>query len=250
MKKSMLPTTQLIAAFGIILLASTVKGLTGFGFALTSLPLLTIFISPKVAVPIITICSVFLDGYTFYKARKVVQYRVISPLVVSGVIGMMFGTYFLVSLNSGVLKLGIGAVTLLFAGASLFGFKREIGNVKLASIPIGFLSGFLGGAISISGPPVALFFSNQGVEKTVFRANLIAYFFCLYLATVPAYFLSGLITRELLVTSLILVPSIFIGANIGIGLLTKVNDQVFRKITMYLVMITGLMAVLSGLGLI
>ncbi len=243
----MLATTQLFAALFIILLASMVKGLTGFGFALTSLPLLTIFMSPKVAVPMITICSVFLDGYTFYRARKVVQYRVISPLIVSGVIGMIFGTYFLISLETGILKLGIGAVTLLFACASLLGLKREIENVKLASIPIGLLSGLLGGAISISGPPVALFFSNQGVEKNVFRANLIAYFFCLYLATVPVYILGGLITRELLVSSVVMVPPMFIGANIGMNLLKKVSEQVFRNITMFLVMITGLLAILSSL---
>lgn len=162
---------------------------------------------------------------------------------------MIFGTYFLVSLESGFLKLGIGVVTLLFACASLLGLKREIGNLKNASIPIGFLSGLLGGAISISGPPVVLFFSNQGVEKKVFRANLIAYFFCLYLATVPAYVLGGLVTFELLTVSMFMVAPMFIGANIGMHVLKRVDERVFRDITLFLVMITGFMAILSSLNI-
>jgi uncharacterized membrane protein YfcA len=244
----MLDTDIILVSAFIILLASIVKGLTGFGFALTSLPMLTIFLTPKTAIPLITVCSVFLDGYTFTEARRLVQYKEISPLVVSGIVGMILGTYFLVSLDSAAIKLAIGTVTILFTLASLMGVNRKISNTKNASIPIGLISGVLGGLTSISGPPIVLFFNNQNVEKTIFRANLIAYFFSMYIATVPAYFFGNLITVDLLGLSVVLVPIMFLGAIIGIRASKKVNEAAFKKITLLLVLFTGITAILSALG--
>ena len=241
----MFETDTLLIMAAIILIASVVKGLTGFGFALTSLPLLSIFIAPKTAVPIITICSVFLDGYTLYDARKHVQYKEIITLVVSGITGMILGTYFLVSLDSQIIRLVIGIVTALFTIASMMGVKREISNTRLASIPVGLLSGVMGGTISISGPPIVLFFNNQNVEKKVFRANLIAYFF-LYFATVPAYFFGNLITLELLQSSAVMVPVMFLGATMGIRLSKKIDETVFKRITLLLILVTGVMAILTS----
>ena len=240
----------LILVASIILLASSIKGLTGFGFALTSLPLLSIFLEPKTAVPLITMCSVFLDGYTLYEARKQVRYREIIPLVLSGITGMILGTYFFISLDSQIIKLCIGVVTVLFAAASMMGIRREIPNVKLASVPVGLVSGILGGSMSISGPPIVLFFNNQNIEKTVFRANLIAYFFSLYVATVPAYLFGNLITTSLVSSSAIMVPIMFIGATLGIKLSKKVDETVFKKIALMLVLVTGLMAILTALGIL
>ncbi len=246
----MLDTGLLLVAAGIILLASTVKGLTGFGFALTSLPLLSIFLDPQTAVPLITICSVFLDGYTLYEARREVQYREIIPLILSGITGMLFGAYVLVSLDSQIIRLVIGVVTVLFTLASFMGLKHEITNTKLASIPVGLLSGLLGGSMSISGPPIVLFFNNQNVEKRTFRANLIAYFFCLYLATVPAYFYGNLITLDIVRSSAYLVPVMFIGASVGIRLSKRVDETLFKRVALSLILVTGLMAILTAVGLV
>ncbi len=246
----MLDTGVLIVVAFFILIASTIKGLTGFGFALTSLPLLSIFISPKTAVPLITVCSVFLDGYTLYEARRSVKYREIITLVIAGILGMILGTYFLVSLDSQELKIAIGVVTVLFAAASMMGIRREVSNTNVANIPVGLISGILGGSMSISGPPIVFFFNNQKVEKTTFRANLIAYFFSLYVATIPAYVFGNLITLDLLSSSAVMVPVMFLGATIGIHLSKKVDEKVFKKIALLLVLTTGIMAILSALNVI
>ena len=232
----------------IVLFASVVMGLTGFGFALAALPLLTLFLPPKTAVPLITVCSVFLNGYTLYKVRRSVQIRRILPLSIMGVLGMICGTYFLVSVEITTLKICIGLVTVLFSAASLMGFRREIKNERRACVPVGFLSGLFGGAMSISGPPIVLFFSNQGIEKTTFRANLIAYFFGLYLATMPAYFVSGLLSTELLQSAVYMVPGLIIGTTLGTRLYEIVDEVSFKKMALILVIVTGFLAILSGFG--
>ena len=104
--------------------------------------------------------------------------------------------------------------------------------------------------MSISGPPIVLFFNNQNIEKTTFRANLIAYFFSLYLATIPAYLFENLITTDLLGSSAIMVPIMFLGATLGIRLSRKVDELVFKKTALLLVLVTGIMAILSALRIL
>jgi uncharacterized membrane protein YfcA len=240
----------LIQVLIIVLFASVVMGLTGFGFALIALPLLILFLPFKVAVPLITVCSVFLNAYMLHTVRRSVQIRRILPLTVMGILGMITGTYFLVSVEITTLKLLIGLVVILFAAAFLSGFGWKIKNERLAFVPVGFLSGLLGGAMSISGPPIVLFFSNQGMEKKTFRANLIVYFLGLYLATTLNYFISGLVSTELLQYAVYMVPVLIIGTMLGIRLYKVVDEALFRKITLILVLIKGFMTILSGSGII
>ena len=58
----------------------------------------------------------------------------------------------------------------------------------------------------MSGPPVILFLSNQGVDKNTFRANLSFYFLILIIATAGVFFAGGLLTREIVGLSFFLVP--------------------------------------------
>ena len=240
----------LIQTLIVVLFASVVMGLTGFGFALIALPLLIIFLPLKTAVPLITLCSVILNGYMLYNVRRSVQVRRILPLTVMGVLGMITGTYFLVSAEITTLKLFIGLMVALFAVIYLTGFTWKIKNERLAFVPVGFLSGLLGGAMSISGPPIVLLFSNQGMEKKTFRANLIAYFLGLYLATTLNYLISGLVSTELLQHAVYMIPVLIIGTMLGTRLYEVVDEGLFRKTTLILVLITGFMTILSSLSAI
>lgn len=46
----------------IVLAASLVKGITGFGFALVSLPLLLIWYSPREIIPVLILCNLIASG--------------------------------------------------------------------------------------------------------------------------------------------------------------------------------------------
>jgi len=144
----------------------------------------------------------------------------------------------------------IGSVIILFSVAFLMGFKKKIKNEKLAFAPVGFISGLLSGSTTMGGPPVILFFANQDVEKQVFRANLVAYFMSLSLIAFPSYFLSGLITMEVIKYTILFLPAMILGAIIGIKLVHKIEEKLFRKIALIIVIIAGVLSVVSGLGIL
>lgn len=156
--------------------------------------------------------------------------------------------YLLSSLASSTLKVLIGSIIALFAISLLFGFRRTIENEKLAFAPVGFLSGLLGGSTSIGGPPVVLFFANQGAEKQVFRVNLEAYLSVLSLGAVIAFFFNNLINAEVINYTIIFLPAMILGGLTGIKVADKVEEEMFRIIVLFVVIIAGLLSIASGMG--
>ena len=236
-----------IAGIVIFLVAAILQGLTGFGFSILAVPLITLFISPKTAVPILLIYSIIINIVVLYSARKAVKLKKIWILLAAGIISMPFGAHLLVILNENLLKIFIGSMILIFGILLLTGFRKQFTNEKIAMLPAGFLSGLLGGSISISGPPIILFLSNQSVDKHTFRGNLAAYFFILNLFTIPVYYLNGLLTNEVWNYSLTFLPGLLIGVFVGNLLSHKIKDDHFKKLTLILLIIMGLLSIVSGM---
>lgn len=242
--------TVLIAGFSVIFLAGMTQGLTGFGFALVAVPILIIFLPPKIVVPVVLIHSALINMFILFKVREWVDLKRIVPLMIAGVAATPIGTYLLIILDVNLLKILIGTVIALSAVALLRGFRMEIKNERLAFGPVGFISGILNGTTQMSGPPVILFFTNQGVQKEVFRANLVAYFMVLNVATVPSAVLGGLITGSVINYALLFLPAMILGAIVGMILAHKVEEELFRKLALNIVTVAGLFSIVTGFGIV
>lgn len=228
--------------------ASLVGGLTGFGFALILTPNLMLLLPPKTTIPIAVLLSMLLTIVLFYEVHSIAKPKEISQLIVSGIIGTILGSLLLVYIYVPLLKLLIGVIIVPFALAQLLDFKINIDS-KVFQIPVGLLSGFLGGATSMSGPPVVLFFQNMGYDKRVFRANLVSYFLLLYPFSLPTYWFSGLITADVIYSTAITAPAMIIGTLLGSRLVHRVNERIFRTITLILVIVSGLFSIVTSLSL-
>lgn len=242
----------MIIAFGllVILISSLIQGLTSFGFSLIAVPLLVLIISPKTIVPLMIIHSLFLNIYLIYACRKDINLKKILPLIIAGIIGIPFGAHLLKILSPDVLKILIGLIITFFAVLFLLGIRKEVKKEAAAFIPIGLISGVLNGSISMSGPPVILFFSNQGVKKNQFRANLVSYFLILNLFSIPVFIINGLLTRESLLYSAYFFPALTIGAILGNMLAHRIPENRFRQIALIVVLLSGILSLFSGLNII
>ncbi len=237
----------IVAGIVIFLVSATLQGLTGFGFSILAVPLITLFISPKTAVPILLIYSMLINIVVLHSARKATNLKKIWILLIAGIASMPLGTRLLVIMNESLLKIFIGSMIFVFGILLLIGFRKKFKNEKLAMLPVGFLSGILGGSISISGPPIILFLSNQDVDKHTFRGNMAAYFFILNCFTIPVYYYNGLLTNEVWNLSLTFLPGLLIGVFIGNLFSHKIKDDHFKKLTLILLILMGVLSVISGI---
>jgi uncharacterized protein len=237
----------LTIAMAIIVFAGFTQGLTSFGFALIAMPFLSQIIPLNQAVPIVVFLSLCTNLLVIANCYRFIKIKRIWIMVVSSLIAAPFGAWLLVYVDADILKLVTGLIIIAFALALLFGKSFPIRDERLAFIPVGLLSGLLNGSISMSGPPVALFLSNQNTDKGTFRANITFYAIILNIITLFTFFLNHLITKEVAAYGVNLVPAMLVGVFLGIIATRKLDERVFKNVALMLIILSGIWTVFNAL---
>lgn len=73
-----------------IFAAGVVQGLTGFGFALLSAPLLSTLMEPRLAIPVIITHSSLVTLFLLLNVCGWIDLRMVTPFAISGLIGILF----------------------------------------------------------------------------------------------------------------------------------------------------------------
>jgi uncharacterized membrane protein YfcA len=234
----------------VLILAGLIQGSTGFGSGLVAVPLLLLVFEPRIVVPLVLLGTSGISLLILYDVRSHVEVKRIWSLMVAGIAGMPLGMYLLLVLDADILRVFAGVVIVASALAFLAGFKRQVRNERAAWVPIGLSSGLLSGSLSMSGPPVILFLSNQGVGKDTFRANLALYFMVMTVATAMVFYAGGLLTPEVLGLAVMLVPASLLGTLAGVKVSHRIKETVFDRVVLVFLLLLGIMAVVAGLGII
>jgi uncharacterized membrane protein YfcA len=242
-----LSASGLLCGIVVVFAAGVIKGLTGFGFSLFTVPILVVLLGPRTAVPVIVVLNAVSNVPLYLHSRRWVSLRRTYPLILSGVVSIPLGAYLLAVLDAAVLKVIAGIVICLFALAFLLGFRKQIRHEKAGLIGAGLVSGALNGLISTGGPPAILFLTNQGMPKERFRANLIAYFLFLNIATLPIHFAAGLISSGVIRSAALFIPALALGALVGIRLVGHVPEAAFKRTVLAMVMAAGAFMALASL---
>lgn len=231
-----------------ILLASFIQGVTGFGFALIAVPLLSFFIPElRNITPIIVICSLITNIIIVYKSRSHIDFKRIMYLVIFAIIATPIGTYMLICVNVKILKLIIGIVSVITAFFMIKDFKIKIKNERISYGVVGVLSGILNGSAGLSGPPIVLFLTNQNTEKDVFRANLTFFGLITNVFAVILFCSEGIINVSVLHFTIVYLLALVIGALVGIVVSAKINEHIFRNITILLIALLGVYTSISAI---
>jgi uncharacterized membrane protein YfcA len=113
-------------------------------------------------------------------------------------------------------------------------------------LPVGLLSGILGGSTSLNGPPVILYFASLRPDKDVFRANMAAYFTAVNTTAVFMFLFSGLLTGRVLVMVLAFLLPLIAGTFTGIWLARQISEQRFRHAVLILLGLIGIMLIVTN----
>ena len=105
------------------------------------------------------------------------------------------------------------------------GYRRPIRSEKSVGLVFGGGVGVLYSVTTISGPPLAVMLSNQGLTKRDFRAALGLVRLAESTATAVAYAYAGLFTTQSIALIPVILPSVAIGVPIGARLIQHVRDR-------------------------
>ncbi len=104
----------LALAFVAVLVAAAGQAITGFGFVLMAVPLITLLTDPRTAVVSCTTLGLLITSLGWFEDRAAVDWRPIVGIIAGAVVGIPLGLVVFASLPVDALGLAIGVVVLFF----------------------------------------------------------------------------------------------------------------------------------------
>jgi uncharacterized protein len=227
-------STDQITLIAITFLAATVNGALGYGFSSITVPVALLFYTNRVLNPALVMVEVVINSYVLLINRRSVPqiWRRVLPIVLGVPIGVAVGSYVLFLVQPGWIKFFTYAVLLPLILLQAAGVRKPIRSEKAVGVPFGMGIGTLYSVTTISGPPLALLFNNQGYAKQEFRAALGLIRVAESVMTAVAYYFLGLYSIDNAQLLPYIVPSVLLGIPLGTFLIGRIDAETFRRLCM------------------
>jgi len=238
----------------ITFVAAMVNGALGYGFSSITVPVALLFYTNRILNPALVLVELVINGYVLFNNRKSIPniwWRV-APILIGLLIGVAIGSYILFLVHPAWTKFVTYVFLLPLILLQAAGIRKPIQAEKAIAIPFGVGIGTLYSVTTISGPPLALLFNNQGYAKQDFRAALGVIRMGESVLTGIAYYFIGLYSYGSMEIIPYIVPSVLLGIPLGSYLIRWMDPETFRRICMAfdaLVVGFGLSRVLVELNL-
>lgn len=214
--------------------AAVVTGALGYGFSSLTVPVALLFRTGRVLNPALVLIEVVLNLWALVVNRRALAAVVPRtwPLVVGLLPGVALGSCVLSTVHPGWMRLLTFMIVLPLLFLQAAGIRRPIRQERAWGLPLGMTVGALYSITTISGPPLALLFNNQGMVQQEFRAALALVRSVESLATAAAYLMLGMFTWESAPVLGAVAPAVLVGLPVGAWLIARVDSETFRRVAM------------------
>ncbi len=224
-------------------------GKSGFGggTGILTTPLFALALGGRTAVgvmlPLLILCDIFVLSLNYY--RRSIDKNTIVVLLPSMLVGIAAGLPVLNVMPDEAFKRFIGLLALFFAVAQAYkDFYLKIDKPVKPNLTLGFALGFGAGFASAiahqGGVFTTMYMLPQKLPNAVFVGTSTVLYFVVNMSKVLPYWKMGLITSQGLWLGVQLLPSVAIGALLGLWLNRVLSQQAFSKIVLLLVALTAL----------
>lgn len=242
------PSAPLAYGAACILFAAVLRGMTGFGFAVAAVPLLSVVAPPSFVVPI-AICLQFLGGLIDGRSALADCHREsLKWLTVGALIGSPVGILALTLISAPAARLVIGVLTglaVLMLGRGL-GFSQVPG--PRIALPVGLASGLFNGLAAMPGPPVVAFYYSAPLARLRVRASLIVFFLINAVVALVSGVAFGIVGRNVLWATAAAFPLMYVGTRLGGRFASWGSDAAHRRFAAWFLAATALIAIGRGLA--
>lgn len=226
-----------------------VNGLAGFGTALFALAFWLNILPPQQAVAIILIMSTLgsVQGVYFIRSTIAANSGRLLQFLLPALAGVPLGLMMLEYIEADTLKLVIGFFMLFYGG--FFILRRSlpllVGDRGYTQAVIGFVSGILGGAASLSGALPTMWCALRPWPKAEQRAVLQPFSVVVLAVSAMILFAKGIYDSQTLILIAITLPITLLTAHWGLAVYHRLQDTQFKRLLIILMFVSGF-AILAG----
>jgi uncharacterized protein len=238
--------STLLVVAGIILLASTVHAVTGFGYALVATPLLALTVDPHTAVVATTLSALAMTITIAVRQRQHAEWKVAMIATAGIVVGMPLGLWVYAATSEQVLTALIGVGVL---GCTLMVWRRVKvhGNIPVL-VGVGLISGALSTSTGTNGPPMVAAFQGMGYDPNKFRATLAAVFAATSVLSLVGFAVAGQVDTQSIWIGLVGLPVVQLGWFAGNAIFNRIDAERFRKVVLVSLLVSAAVTLYSALN--
>jgi hypothetical protein len=221
-----------------------VTGLAGFAMGLVVSGVWLHILTPMQTAALIVGYGLLVQSYSIWKLRHALKWRVVAPFIVGGAVGVPLGALLLAYTNPGYLRIGVGVFLVLYS--SYFLARPAIHTIRAGlatDVGVGILNGLVGGLTGLAGPVITVWCQLRGWRKDEQRAIFQPVLLAVFALTAISLTIAGAVTPELVKLYLYGLPAVGAGVWLGLKLYGHLDDEAFRKVILWLLLLSGVVLI-------
>jgi len=231
---------DMVLVLCILMSAYFIRGITGFGSGLISVPLLALSQPLQFAIPLVLALDFTASLVLGTTNSKKANWSEIKVLLPAGMVGACVGAFALLSLPTQPVLIALGAFTMFFGFRNIFGLQPASPLSRAWAIPAGLAGGGAGALLGVGSPPYIIYLTRRLVDKGEVRATFS------WLIAIDGGFRLGLF----LIAGLLLEPKLQMAYVLGLAPMALglyMGNKVHMDITSEgMLRVVGALLVLSG----
>ncbi len=190
-----------------------------------------VLLSTGLVLPMLAAADIFAVAYYHHHA----QWKYILRVMPWAIAGIILASVLIKcgAINNGIMKPLIGIIVLAILAVRWLWQRKEqhnLPNSKIFAAVMGLMAGITTQTANAAGPIMVIYLLAMGLEKQGFIGTSAWYFLILNWFKIPFFFWEGRITASSVLPDLLVLPSIGLGAWLGIILLKNIPQRWFNII--------------------
>jgi uncharacterized protein len=229
------------------LMAEVIGTMAGFGSSTIFLPLALFFVDFKTAIILVAIFHLFgnLGRLAFF--RQGFDKRIILQFGVPGVLFSLLGAFLIGVLPQPVLQLILGIFLIVTSTSLLVKPESKLPANTATFIAGGSVTGFITALVGTGGALRAAMLQGFNIEKVKYIATAATIALATDVTRIPVYISQGFLAEQYYLYIPALLGIALVGSFIGRKIVTRINQELFRKIVLIAILLVSIKFIIEGL---
>ena len=224
-----------------------VSGMAGFAFSAVAGAILFHVFQPSEAVPLMMACSVGVQASTLLTLRQHMRWRESLFLIAGGLLAMPIAVFLLQSADTRSLQMAFGGLITAYAAYSLF--RPALSHLPTMdhqgrNMLIGFGGGLIGGLTAMPGALPTIWCDTHGMPKDQQRGLVQPFIAAMQVSALVLLLTRHELPSNILIDLAVSLPPLAAGTMLGVLMFRRINEALFRRIVLIMLLVSGLSLVL------
>lgn len=239
-----------VIAFAVYLFAGVIKGTIGIGLPTITISILAQLVDPRIAISFLLLPALVTNSWQIYRGGRFINsLQTLWPFGLTMMVVLYFASLFAPDVPVRWLVFGIGIMVVLWTATTLLKSPPGLADRydKPVQVAAGVFGGVTGGLTAIWSPAMVVYLHARKFNKDEFVAYTGFLIMCGTIPLALGYVSNGILTRELLIGSALMIVPTLVGFSVGEKLRARFSGPQFHRAVLIIFCLTGLNMIRRGL---